>query len=395
MRAFLRELSDFVRFFRTRETARNLVVYSEDRSYTSFFEGLIQCLRNEHQIPLCYVTSDPGDPMLSGGDPGIARFYIRHLLSVFMILLDCKLVLMTMPDLQRLHIKRSMRGARHVYLFHNIGSYFHVIREGGLLHYDVVFTVGPHHERELRREEELFAISARELVPFGYYRLDRIIEESRRRGVHPSHGREKRRVFLAPGWGPWHERNSMLDLCGREIIASLTSAGFEVVFRPHPMTRIKYPDSLDSLYREFDATTAFRVNEDISDLTPYYDCDVMVSDWSGVVYEFAFGVEKPVVFVDSPMKVNNPRYKEFGFPPIDCEIRAELGVVMPIGQAANAASAVAEALARKDHFSANIVRLRRELVHNVGCSSQAGARWIVHSLSHPEEVAGPGHRSTC
>ena len=79
------------------------------------------------------------------------------------------------------------------------------------------------------------------------------------------------------------------------------------------MTRIKYPDSLDALYAAFREDERFSVNEDLADLTPFHESDVMVSDWSGVVYEFAFGVERPVVFIDSPVKVNNERYAEWGF----------------------------------------------------------------------------------
>ena len=32
----------------------------------------------------------------------------------------------------------------------------------------------------------------------------------------------------------------------------------------------------------------------------------MVSDWSGVAMEFAFGLERPVLFIDVPRKTNNP-----------------------------------------------------------------------------------------
>ena len=33
--------------------------------------------------------------------------------------------------------------------------------------------------------------------------------------------------------------------------------------------------------------------------------DLMISDWSGVAFEFAFGLEKPVIFIDLPKKINN------------------------------------------------------------------------------------------
>ena len=38
----------------------------------------------------------------------------------------------------------------------------------------------------------------------------------------------------------------------------------------------------------------------------------MVSDWSGVAYEFAFALKKPVLFVDTPRKIKNIDYDKIG-----------------------------------------------------------------------------------
>ena len=52
-----------------------------------------------------------------------------------------------------------------------------------------------------------------------------------------------------------------------------------------------------------------------------------MSDWSGVAFEYALGLKKPVIFVDVPRKVNNQKYKEIQIDPIEVIIREHMGVV--------------------------------------------------------------------
>lgn len=378
---FLKELMEFYRFYKTDKKERQIVFYLEDRSYYTFFEGLITELADKQKMKGCYVTSDPSDPMIYQKKENIKSFYIRHLIGFFILLLDSKLILMTMPDLQQFHIKKSVMGANHAYLFHNIGSYFHVIRHRGLFHYDTMFCVGPHQMRELRKEEELYGLAQRKLVKFGYYRLDKIHDEYKRwKGAKNADKKCQGVILIAPGWGPWEERNSMLDLCGSKLIRKLLEADFEVILRPHPMTRKKFPEFLDSLYDEFKSFKNFKSEENLSSLESFYRSDIMISDWSGVVYEYAFGTEKPVLFVDTPMKVNNPEYKKFGFEPIDQEIRNRIGCVIGLDEIDKADSIVKNIIDDKEKYRDGIIRARDELVFNFGHSSEEGAKFILDFL---------------
>jgi len=378
---FLKEFKEFYNFLRIKKEEREVVFYSEDASYFTFFEGIINYLNTNYDIKFCYVTSDINDPMLSKEEAKIRSFYIKHLLGFFILLLDSKLILMTMPDLNQFHIKKSVRGANHVYLFHNIGSYFHVIRHGGLFYYDTMFCVGPHHIKELRREEELCGLPQRKLVKFGYYRLDKIHREHINwKESHQKDSKYKAKILIAPGWGPWEERNSMLDLCGSKLIRKLLESNYEVVLRPHPMTRKKFPKFLNSLYNEFKDFYNFKSEENMSHLQSFHNSDVMISDWSGVVYEYAFGTERPVLFIDVPMKVNNQKYEDFNFDPIDIKIRNRIGKVVRLDEIDNIVPIVDELIKNKKEYKESIVKARNDLVFNFGKSSEVGAEFIKNFL---------------
>ena len=61
-----------------------------------------------------------------------------------------------------------------------------------------------------------------------------------------------------------------------------------------------------------------------------WNSDVVISDWSGTAYEFAFVTKKPAVFINTPMKVNNPEYEKLGIVPKEIELRDRIGIqLMP------------------------------------------------------------------
>ena len=51
----------------------------------------------------------------------------------------------------------------------------------------------------------------------------------------------------------------------------------------------------------------------------------MITDWSGIAFEYAFALLKPILFIDVPPKVRNPDYHEVSSPPLEVALRAEFG----------------------------------------------------------------------
>ncbi len=382
-----REIKDYRQFFAIRKENRPIVFYAEDAGYYTFFEGVLDELLDQYDLPVCYISSQMDDPIFMRKHRLLKTFYMNHLLGFFTLNVDSAIVIYTMPDLGRLHLKKSVKGANHFYFFHNIGSYFHVIRLGGLFHYDTFYCVGPHHVNELRREQELYQLPQRKWVEFGYYRLDKIYNEyqSWNRTNQPLSRGCQEKILFAPGWGPWEERNSALDLCGERIIRRLLDAKFAIVLRPHPMVRIKYPQFLDDLYSKFKDDDGFSSEENGSTLESFFSTHLMISDWSGVVYEYAFWTEKPVLFIDSPMKVNNSEYKKFGFDPIDLDIRSDIGALISLDEIDKIDSVAYELINNQAKYKAKIIEARERWVFNFGSSSKVGAEFIYNFVTDMSE----------
>ena len=118
------------------------------------------------------------------------------------------------------------------------------------------------------------------------------------------------------------------------------------------------------------------------------ESDVLVTDWSGIAYEFAYKTRRPTLFVNTPMKVINPEWKKIDLVPTDISFRDEVGVsVDPSalkpgadGSHAPVVAVVADMLERPDAFAAKIDRLFETQFFNPGHAGENVGSYILDSL---------------
>ena len=58
----------------------------------------------------------------------------------------------------------------------------------------------------------------------------------------------------------------------------------------------------------------------------------MITDWSGVALDYAFGLNRSVLFIDLPRKINNPSHEKIGLDPFELWIREIVGIVIPMNE---------------------------------------------------------------
>jgi YidC/Oxa1 family membrane protein insertase len=340
----------------------------------AFFEGLLSELIDKHGAKLCYITSDHRDPILQSSSPNLIPFYFNTLFPFVLPFLNAKVVVLTMPDLNQFHIKRSIHDTDHVYVFHSMMSTHMIYRLGAFDHYDTVFCVGPYHLEEIRRTEDVYALQPKRLLEVGYYRVEKIYRDHQNY-LNDSAQEEKRRdrILIAPGW---HVSN-IIEVCPRELIATLLKSDYDVILRPHPMTIAKKPEQLISLESEFAAHQGFQLDIESATETTLHEADILISDWSGVALEYAFGTERPVLFIDLPRKVNNPEYEKIDIVPLEVSLREEIGQVISIEEIPNASLIVSDFLTNRKLYKEKIINARERNVYNFGNSSEIGANYIM------------------
>lgn len=374
---FLQARKGFKAFKAIPRPQRQMVFYSEGSGYWSHFEPVFLALRSAGQ-PVLYVTSSLHDPVYQNPPQGTQVFYVGSgmVRTLFFATLDVDVLLMTMPDLQTFHIKRSPHRVHYAYLQHSIVSTHMVYRPAAFDHFDSVFCVGPHHVQEIRKREEQQQLPAKILLEHGYGRLDGMLNKIASTGAE-----QKRSVLIAPSWGD----SSLLNLCGIELIDNLVQGGHEVVLRPHPRSRQLNPQVLHAIEQRFGGQPGFSLDENMDAHSSLAAAGVMISDWSGAALEFAFAYQRPVLFIDVPRKVQNPEYTGLGLEPLEASIRSEIGQILEPNELTRASHLVAQMLDNTQLWQEQILAARAQHVFNPGSSGTVAANFLLQQLANTKE----------
>ena len=347
---------------------REIVFYSEGSNDWVHFYPVIKHLIHTDQRIICYLSSSPDDPGLHTNSSNISQFLIGKVITKTLALV----FVMTLPNLGTYHLKRSVHPVHYVYLFHNMVSSHMTFKPGAFDHFDTIFCVGPHHIDEIRKTEILNGLPKKQLFKHGYGRLDSILKEVKIHH-HSSSNNGKPKILIAPSWG----KHGLLETKGEELVEILLNAEFNVVVRPHPETTKHSPKVINSIQKRFSNHPKFVFEGTITSLKSLLQSDLMISDWSGVSLEYAFGLEKPVLFIDVPRKVNNPNYTKIDFVPIEDFIRHEIGYILPPEQIKDIPLLIKTLLKNAPDFKSNICNLRNKWVYNIGDSGVCGAEKLV------------------
>jgi CDP-glycerol glycerophosphotransferase (TagB/SpsB family) len=357
---------DYRRFQQLPPHDRNIVFYSETHQDWHHLQPLIDFLTRKLGRTVCHVTSEPAVAFPPAEAKGLHTFRVRS----------------TMLDLHNFQLKRSIHPVHYVYVFHSMGSTHMVDHENSYDHYESLLCTGPHHVAELRRREELQGLPPKHVFPYGYPRLERLVEVAAGHSRPPA---APTTALLAPTWG----EQSTLHVCGETLIAALLEGGIRVILRPHYQTARLAPRLVEGLVARFGPHPGFRHVDRMEESASLLESDVLISDWSAMAIEYALGFGKPVLFVDVPPRVRNPKYAELGLEPMEMRIRRELGKILPLDRLAEAPRYVAELVRGGEEFRARCAALREAWTFNFGRSVEAGALEIARIA---DAQAGVGAR---
>lgn len=377
-----REKADYKRFFSIAN--KHLVFYSEKSGFYKYFRDVIEYLLAHSNIVIHYITSDPKDAIFQKAkdEPRIKPYYIgEKRLITLMMKMDADIVVMTMPDLDNFHIKRSYvrKDVEYIFMFHWITSTHMIIREGAFDHFDTVFCPGPFHVKELRKAEEVYQTPKKNLVETGYGLIE-TLERQYQAMEHREH--ENPQILIGPSWQPDNIMDSVID----QLLTLLTDGDYRVIVRPHPEYIKRFPQKMAKFQQRYadKLGVAFTLELDFSSNASVYESDVLITDWSSVGYEFAFATGKPVLFIDTPPKVNNPNYEKLSIPPLDLTLRGRVGKALRLDELDKTAEAVKNMLIHKEDYREEILLCRRELLPQYGRSGEIGGKYILSRLVKPK-----------
>ena len=370
---FVPEWAELKKINQLSQDERSIVFYAENKASMNHFQSLIRELTEKMNLQICYITSVKDDPILSTRNQRILPFYIGDgtARTKFFSSLKAKILVTDMPDLGKLHIKRSDEYPVHyIYLFHSMYSVHSYLRKGAVDNYDTIFCVGPHQTKEIRETEKVYGLKAKKLINYGYGRLDTLLQN--KINAQATDSSAKNLIIIAPSYGD----DNLLEKCGIKLIDILLKSDFRVMVRPHLRTLRDSTELIGSIKKKFGKNPNFVLETGVIKFDSLNNSLCMISDWSGISLEYAFTFERPVIFIDVPKKVLNPNWSDIALEPIETSIRDKIGHIVSPNNLEEILDLVRILDKNTQNISEQIKEIRAKTVYNIGGSAKIGAGYI-------------------
>ncbi len=335
------------------------VLYSDHKRYWNVFKPI--CDEAERRgIDLVYYTQSADDPVLSAPYAHIKAEFIGEGNRGFAKLnfLKADIVLSTTPGLGVLQWKRSRDVGCYIHVPHLAGD-LTTYRMFALDHYDAVLLTGDYQGKDVRALEKLRSLPAKDLATVGCTFLDSM---KARLEDNPRPHNERPCVLIAPSWG----KSGILSVYGKKLLDPLAASGLDVVIRPHPQSLTAEKDLLDSLTERYKDCSNISWNYDNDNFDILNRADVMITDFSGVIFDYTLVFGKPVIYA-KPEVFNKDPYDAWW---LDhelwtFEVLPKLGVELDEKDFDRIAELAVET-ARSSTLKEGIDEVRREAWANVG-----------------------------
>lgn len=381
MDLYNRERKDYAKFFAEGNyNNRRLMFYSEKSGFYKYYENIIEKILENSDLVIAYVTSDPHDQVFAMKNNRIQPYYINKNLITFMMKLDCDMVVMTMPDLEKFHIKRSYikKDIEYVYVFHYPLSTHIGLRTGALNHYDTIFLVGKFQVEEIRQTENIYGLPSKKLIECGYGVLEKMQEQYTSYLENRERYNDKTKILIAPSW----QEDNILDSCLDELLSNILGKEYNIIVRPHPEYLKRYEkkmlDIVDKYKKYNEEQLKFEL--DFSSTESIYSADIIITDWSGIAYEFSFITKKPALFINTKPKINNPEYQKISVEPLEISLRERIGKSINPEQIHNVVATIEYLQANGCKYKEDIENIFHETISNFGSSGEISANYIIERM---------------
>jgi hypothetical protein len=267
------------------------VIYCEAKQYWNVFKPVVEEFER-NKTELRYLTSAEDDPVFENAWEHIKPEYIGEGNKAFAHLnfISAEMVLMTTPGLQVYQLKRSKTVSHYSHVLHapvDATTY----RLFGLDYFDSVLLTGDYQAADIRFLEKRRGLPEKQLITVGCSYLDVYagkINQIQREEAPPF------TVLVSPSWG----QSALLARYGEKLLDPLRDSGWRIIIRPHPQSRKSEAAMLGRLEERYKNCGNMVWDAERENIYSLYKADIMISDFSGIIFDYMFLRDKPVLYVN-------------------------------------------------------------------------------------------------
>jgi hypothetical protein len=266
------------------------VIYSEGKQYWNVFKPVLDEFE-KREMYLLYLTSGENDPVFSREYHFIKSEFIGEGNKAFarLNLLSATVILMTTPGLDVYQLKRAKTVRHYAHILH-APSDATMYRMFGIDYFDSILLTGDYQATDIRTLEKLRGLPEKQLITVGCTYLDVYAGAIRQIPTEEDHPFT---VLVSPSWGP----SALLSKYGGKLLDPLVKTGWRIIIRPHPQSKKSEAPMLKSLMEKYKNSAAVQWDYERENIYSLARADIMISDFSGIIFDYIFLFDKPVIYV--------------------------------------------------------------------------------------------------
>ena len=271
-------------------SSKDIVIYSEGKQYWNVFRPVLEEL-NRRKIPVTFYTSDENDLCFDFKSEFVTTSFIGKGNKAYatLNLLEADIVLMTTPGLDVYQLKRSKMVKHYSHILHAPVDAT-LYRLFSFDYFDSVLLTGDYQAESIRLLEKRRGVSEKQLISIGCTYLDVLKEKLA--ALPKKESSDKRTVLVSPSWG----ENGLLKKYGITLLKPLAQSGHNVIVRPHPQSSIVEKAMLEELQKQLSSFSNVEWDFERENIKSMSRSDVMISDFSGIIFDYMFLFERPVFY---------------------------------------------------------------------------------------------------
>ena len=265
-----------------------IIIYGEDKRYYNVFKPIIEELINL-EIPTIYYSSSYDDKIFEIKSDFLKSEFIGTGNKAYAKLnfIEADICLMTTPNLDVFQLKRSKGVKKYVHITHSSAETSTYCLYS-LDFFDAVFLNGEHQIRDIRELENKRNTIIKDLYVVGNPYLD---ELSKMKETIIKENNNKKTILIAPSWG----MNCLFRRFGEKLLDDIVNSDYNIIIRPHPQSLISDKDIIDKFQNRYKYKNNVEWDFNRVNIYSLSKADIMISDFSGVIFDYAFLFEKPVI----------------------------------------------------------------------------------------------------
>lgn len=340
----------------------DVVMFSEGNMYKNTNMPVLEELVKHTKVH--YITLDKNDELLRTSIENVYPFFttLGFFGSLFLKNIKAKLFITTTPGLGVLALKKSKNVKHYSHIMHSAPD-IHRYAKFSFDCFDNVVCSGDFQVKSLNHLENVRNFPTKEKVVLGVPYYDIMVREFDKHAVQKDSNHKT--ILIAPSWG----NSNFLNYYKKDIVGQLLDKNYNVILRPHPQSFKHEPLLIKSIVDKYKDNPLFALDKNISNIDSMKKSDVLISSYSGIIFDFIFLTEKPCIVFDVEHIGENFEDKDIDFQSWESVFIPKIGYLVSLDDDIDIEKILDEINSNQDSILKSIRQAKNEVANFGNCGN--------------------------